>query len=109
MELLLWGALAIDGVILLAALVKWRAVAVASKWPSAKGRILTSDTEARQVSRIADGVDMIQVDDLRNFAAIRYAFNVGERKFKAHASTSATTPAMFTWRRCRSDIRVLPR
>ena len=81
MELLLWGALAIDGVIMLAFLAKWRAVAVASKWPSAKGRILTSETQARKVSRIADSEDMVQVDEVRNFASIRYAFYVGERKF----------------------------
>lgn len=81
MELLLWGALVIDGVILLAALVKWRAVAVASKWPSAKGRILTSDTEARKVTRIADSEDLVRVDEIRNFVSIRYAFNVGKRKF----------------------------
>lgn len=81
MQLLLWAALAIDGVILLAVLVKWRAVAVASKWPSATGRILTSDTEAKKVTRIADSEDMIRVDDVRNFASIRYVFKVGKRKF----------------------------
>jgi hypothetical protein len=81
MELLLWAALVIDGVILLAVLVKWRAVAVASKWPSAKGRIITSDTQARKVSRIADSEDMVQIDEIRNFASIGYAFNVGKRKF----------------------------
>lgn len=81
MQLLLWFALAINAVILLAAIVKWREVVVASKWPATTGRIVASEAEARRVARFSSGEDRVKTDEVRNFAAITYAFNVGKARF----------------------------
>lgn len=88
MQLLLWFALAIDGVILVAMIVKWRQVALASKWPAATGRIVASEAEARRISKThrvsrsrSIGDDVVESSEVRNFAAVRYAFNVGQAKF----------------------------
>lgn len=80
MELLLWFALAIDGAILLAAIVKWQKVTAAGKWQATIGRIVKSAAEARRVSKTR--VDsMVENSEVRNFAAVTYAFNVGNAKF----------------------------
>lgn len=84
MQLLLWFALAIDAVILLAAIVKWRAVTAASKWPAATGRIVESQAEARRISKSSIGDDLIENSEVRNFAAVRYAFNVGRAKYQGN-------------------------
>lgn len=81
MQLLLWFALAIDAAILLAAIVKWQQVAAASKWPATTGRIVSSQAEARRVAKSRAVEDMVKTDEIRNFAAVTYAFNVGKAKF----------------------------
>lgn len=81
MQLLLWFALAIDGAILLAAIVKWQKVAAASKWPMVIGRIVESQAEARRIFKSSIGDDLIENSEVRNFAAVRYAFNVGRAKY----------------------------
>lgn len=80
MELLLWAALAIDSAILLAAIVKWQKVAAARKWSAATGRIVASGSEGRRISKSRIGENMIENSEVRNFAAVRYAFNVGKAK-----------------------------
>lgn len=81
MELLLWAALAIDGTILLAAIVKWQKVAAARKWSAATGRIVASEAEARRISKFSMGDDLVENSEMRNFATVRYAFNVGRAKY----------------------------
>lgn len=81
MQMLLWFALAIDAAILLAVIVKWQKVVAARKWPTATGRIVESQAEARRISKSRIGENMIENSEVRNFAAVRYAFNVGRAKY----------------------------
>lgn len=81
MELLLWFALAIDAVILLAAIVKWQKVTAARKWSAATGRIVDSGSEGRRISKYRIGEDLVENSEVRNFAVVSYAFNVGKSKY----------------------------
>lgn len=83
MELLLWFALAIDGAILLTAIIKWRQVEAARTWQAVSGRIVKSEAEARQVSKTRLD-STVENSEVRNFAAVRYAFNVGDAKFRGN-------------------------
>ena len=80
MELLLWFALAIDGAILLTAIVKWRKVDAARSWRAVTGRIVKSAAEARRVSKTRLD-SMVENSEVRNFAAVSYAFNVGDARY----------------------------
>lgn len=90
MELLLWFALAIDAAILLAAMVKWQKIAAARHWQATVGRIVSSQAEARLVRKSPIGENMVENSEIRNFAAVTYAFNVGRAKFHGNRLSFGT-------------------
>jgi hypothetical protein len=74
--LLLLVVLAFDGLFLAAVISKYREVKCASFWAAAPGKIISSRSEARRVEKSTAGDTRSRVRDteLRNFAAVTYAF-----------------------------------
>lgn len=69
--------MAFDGVFLAAVGVKYLEVKRASRWPAATGKVISSRSEARKVDRSSGaGKDRIVDTEIRNFAAVRYSYDV---------------------------------
>jgi len=73
--LLLAIALAFDGLFMAAVISKYREVSVAKRWISAPGKVVSSRSEARKVTRTSSDSNIKIADsEIRNFAAIAFEF-----------------------------------
>lgn len=79
---LLFGILmAMDGLVMVAAVTKYLEVKRASSWAAVPGRIVSSRSEARQVDRSSGtGRDRTVDYEIRNFATVTYEFKADGKK-----------------------------
>jgi hypothetical protein len=84
LKLLLSGiVIAFYGLFMAAVVGKYREVRQASLWIPAPARIVSSQSEARKITkRSGTGRSAIRDTEIRNFAAIRYVFTVNGRRIE---------------------------
>jgi hypothetical protein len=84
LKLLLSGiVIAFYGLFMAAVISKYREVRQASLWVPAPARIVSSRSEARKITkRSGTGSSAVKDTEIRNFAAIRYAFTVNGRRIE---------------------------
>lgn len=79
---LLFGILmAMDGLIMVAAVTKYLEVKRASIWAAVPGKITSSGSEARRIERISGSCrDRTEDTEIRNFATVSYEFHADGRR-----------------------------
>jgi hypothetical protein len=96
------------GLILVAAVYKTLQARAAHDWPSTPGKVVTSNSELREVKVLDASRENGHRYESRNFANIAYEYSVSGQTFSNNASASARTAVISRSPKSSRVIRLAP-